>query len=342
MSRATPEAQSLVKALMELPENCMCADCQHKVAKWASTTLGVFICIDCSGIHRNLGTHITLVRSCTLDSWTPEQAKVMKRVGNRIGNQYWEANLPRDFVRPASTDRLNMESFIRSKYIQRLWAAPGDPPHLQSASYSYFSPLPVHNNRMTHNFPNQNEYKSFMPFSKSNNNLHDIKKSSKNSSMNLNDFMKMMSSNEDCHNSSTEHSKPDVPLRHQRDSQSEETIKPSNQLNSEHQLKVNSRTEQKDEHQIIPKPTMKSNEVKHDIKKMPTPAPVKGSTAQEIMMMANSQKQQRAHKFAKRNKDSNAEIGSRPSNNAVFEQMLQMTENSNRPESAPILQATKV
>ena len=36
---------------------------------WASLNLGSLICIECSGIHRNLGTHLSRVRSLDLDEW---------------------------------------------------------------------------------------------------------------------------------------------------------------------------------------------------------------------------------------------------------------------------------
>lgn len=36
---------------------------------WSSLNLGALICIECSGIHRNLGTHISKVRSLALDDW---------------------------------------------------------------------------------------------------------------------------------------------------------------------------------------------------------------------------------------------------------------------------------
>ena len=44
--------------------------------RWASWNLGVFVCIRCAGIHRNLGVHISRVKSVNLDSWTPEQIEV--------------------------------------------------------------------------------------------------------------------------------------------------------------------------------------------------------------------------------------------------------------------------
>lgn len=45
--------------------------------RWASWNLGVFICIRCAGIHRNLGVHISRVKSVNLDQWTSEQIQVL-------------------------------------------------------------------------------------------------------------------------------------------------------------------------------------------------------------------------------------------------------------------------
>ena len=118
-------AKKRVIAASQLPGNSRCADCGCKLmssSTWASSTLGIFICINCSGRHRNLGTHITFVRSVKLDSWTDEQADVMENIGNEISNAYWEANLPKDYKRPATEDLDGLDRFIRMKYEMGKWA----------------------------------------------------------------------------------------------------------------------------------------------------------------------------------------------------------------------------
>lgn len=56
--------------------NEACADCAAADPDWVSITLGVLVCIECSGIHRSLGVHRSKVRSLRLDYWEPEYVQV--------------------------------------------------------------------------------------------------------------------------------------------------------------------------------------------------------------------------------------------------------------------------
>lgn len=59
---------------------------------WATLNYGALICIECSGIHRNLGTHLSRVRSLELDDWSNELVQVMTSIGNKMINSIYESN----------------------------------------------------------------------------------------------------------------------------------------------------------------------------------------------------------------------------------------------------------
>jgi len=69
------------KELKAFPGNDRCVDCGLPSPEWASVTLGVFMCLECSGAHRSLGTHISFVRSVRMDSWSPQQIEMMRAGG---------------------------------------------------------------------------------------------------------------------------------------------------------------------------------------------------------------------------------------------------------------------
>jgi stromal membrane-associated protein len=119
--------------LLKHPENQICSDCGKRGPRWASVNLGVFFCIDCSGIHRNLGVHISFVRSINLDSWKVEQVEKMEQWGNKRANEYYEANLPPNVQKPKDGDSVKVvEKFIRDKYEHKRYIAKSIPPRVES------------------------------------------------------------------------------------------------------------------------------------------------------------------------------------------------------------------
>uniref|UniRef100_A0A6G1SCF4 Stromal membrane-associated protein 1 n=1 Tax=Aceria tosichella TaxID=561515 RepID=A0A6G1SCF4_9ACAR len=126
----TDKCQALIEVLLKDEDNKYCVDCDAKGPRWASWNLGIFLCIRCAGIHRNLGVHISRVKSVNLDAWTPEHVAHVQRMGNSRARAIYEANLPDDFRRPQTETAL--ESFIRAKYEHKKYIAhnyvdPGPP-----------------------------------------------------------------------------------------------------------------------------------------------------------------------------------------------------------------------
>ncbi|XP_040213483.1 arf-GAP with GTPase, ANK repeat and PH domain-containing protein 1 isoform X9 [Rana temporaria] len=124
-SRLTSQNEALaLQSVRNLPGNSHCVDCDAPSPDWASLNLGALMCIECSGIHRNLGTHLSRVRSLDLDDWTPELIKLMSSIGNELGNSIWEGS-SQGHVKPCSeSPREEKERWIRAKYEQRLFLAP--------------------------------------------------------------------------------------------------------------------------------------------------------------------------------------------------------------------------
>ncbi|NWH53979.1 AGAP1 protein, partial [Fregata magnificens] len=90
-SRLTSQNEAMaLQSIRNIRGNSHCVDCEAQNPDWASLNLGALICIECSGIHRNLGTHLSRVRSLDLDDWPIELIKVMSSIGNELANSVWE------------------------------------------------------------------------------------------------------------------------------------------------------------------------------------------------------------------------------------------------------------
>ncbi|KAL2543439.1 ADP-ribosylation factor GTPase-activating protein AGD3 [Abeliophyllum distichum] len=144
MQRAGLRSEKPIDVLRKVYGNDKCADCGNPEPDWASLNLGVLVCIECSGVHRNLGVHISKMRSLTLDVkvWEPSVLSLFQSVGNAFANSVWEELLqskgvfqldldPKGlyecdkqklfcFSKPSPADSISMkEKFIHAKYVEK-------------------------------------------------------------------------------------------------------------------------------------------------------------------------------------------------------------------------------
>ncbi|KAM3726083.1 ARF GTPase-activating protein [Dirofilaria immitis] len=103
-----------------------CADCSAEDPQWASLNKGVLICSECCYIHRNLGRHISHVRSIKKGAWNSSQLELMYVLYSNGSNNIWEHSL----LDPQSTSKIRRkptphdpvlpikENFIKAKYAQ--------------------------------------------------------------------------------------------------------------------------------------------------------------------------------------------------------------------------------
>uniref|UniRef100_A0AAR2J5V0 ArfGAP with SH3 domain, ankyrin repeat and PH domain 1b n=1 Tax=Pygocentrus nattereri TaxID=42514 RepID=A0AAR2J5V0_PYGNA len=115
--------KAIIDDVLRIPGNEVCCDCGAADPKWLSTNLGILTCIECSGIHREMGVHISRIQSMELDKLGTSELLLAKNVGNSNFNEIMEGNLPCPSPKPTpSSDMTIRKEFINAKYVDHKFA----------------------------------------------------------------------------------------------------------------------------------------------------------------------------------------------------------------------------
>ncbi|XP_029559784.1 arf-GAP with SH3 domain, ANK repeat and PH domain-containing protein 1a isoform X4 [Salmo trutta] len=115
--------KAIIEDVLRIPGNEICCDCGAAEPKWLSTNLGILTCIECSGIHREMGVHISRIQSMELDKLGSSELLLAKNIGNSSFNCIMEGNMPCPLPKPTpSSDMTVRKEYINAKYVDHKFA----------------------------------------------------------------------------------------------------------------------------------------------------------------------------------------------------------------------------
>ncbi|XP_010553783.1 PREDICTED: probable ADP-ribosylation factor GTPase-activating protein AGD14 [Tarenaya hassleriana] len=127
--------EKIIRGLMKLPPNRRCINCNSMGPQYVCTTFWTFVCIACSGIHREF-TH--RVKSVSMAKFTSQEVEALQNGGNQRAREMYLKNW--DYQRqrlPDSSNADRVREFIKHVYVQKKYAGvnPSNEPPSESQTH---------------------------------------------------------------------------------------------------------------------------------------------------------------------------------------------------------------
>ncbi|KAM0857240.1 hypothetical protein ACQ4PT_048588 [Festuca glaucescens] len=112
--------ERIVRGLLKLPPNRRCINCNGIGPQYVCTSFWTFICISCSGIHREF-TH--RVKSVSMSKFTVQEVEALQKGGNQRARESLLKDFDTQQMRlPDSSNINSLREFIRVVYVERRYA----------------------------------------------------------------------------------------------------------------------------------------------------------------------------------------------------------------------------
>ncbi|TRY97655.1 hypothetical protein DNTS_035474 [Danionella cerebrum] len=112
--------KAIIEDVLRMPGNEVCCDCGAPEPKWLSTNLGILTCIECSGIHREMGVHISRIQSMELDKLGTSELLVMTERKEYINAKYVEHRFARGTATTATARQGDLYEAVRTRDLMAL------------------------------------------------------------------------------------------------------------------------------------------------------------------------------------------------------------------------------
>ncbi|KAI3989980.1 hypothetical protein MKX01_003683 [Papaver californicum] len=112
--------EKIIRGLMKLPPNRRCINCNSLGPQYVCPNFWTFICITCSGIHREF-TH--RVKSVSMSKFTFQEVDYLQRGGNQRAREIFlkDWDLQRERL-PSSSNVVKIREFIKNVYVDKKYA----------------------------------------------------------------------------------------------------------------------------------------------------------------------------------------------------------------------------